>query len=196
MKGPVIVSALAAREIAPHFDAAISIIGSRDSGSPLPAGPPGQGRLVLAFDDIEAPMTGFVPPQPGDVRRAIDFARAWVAGDLLLHCTKGISRSPALALVILADWYGMGAEDEAVARLHELCPKAAPNRLVVDLGDKLLRRNGELTRTMLNHPALAHRLALKDAWMWRRRRAAERAGPAPGSSFPSPPPSAPPPSSP
>lgn len=168
MKGPIVVSAPTAREIASHFDAVISVIGSGDATPPLPPGPPGQGRLVLVFDDIEAPMQGFVPPQPGDIRQAIDFARAWIAGDLLIHCAKGVSRSPALALVILADWYGMGAEGEAVARLHELCPKAAPNRLIVEQGDMLLGRDGDLMQTMLEHPALAHRLALKDAWMRRR----------------------------
>ena len=58
-----------------------------------------------------------------------------------------MSRSPAIALAILAEWLGSGREEEAVAELLKVVPLCTPNSLLVELADKFLGRNGELVKS-------------------------------------------------
>jgi predicted protein tyrosine phosphatase len=51
---------------------------------------------------------------------------------------------PALALAIFADWLGEGRETQAVSELLRVARLATPNRLVVNIADKLLNREGRL----------------------------------------------------
>ena len=59
-------------------------------------------------------------------------------------CDQGASRSPALAYVFLADQLGSGREASALELVIKIRPTAVPNRLVVQLGDVLLDRDGAL----------------------------------------------------
>lgn len=65
-------------------------------------------------------------------------------GQFLVHCHAGRCRSPAVALFLLADEMGAGREDEAVQRLFQVSERPAPNLLVLDLADKILKRDGRL----------------------------------------------------
>ena len=87
--------------------------------------------LHLQFDDIAATFPDMHPPTSADVQRALD----WAAGseDLVVACHAGISRSSALAYVIRSrDWSPSQAVQILTRGLH------SPNRLIVDLGAKLL----------------------------------------------------------
>ena len=55
-----------------------------------------------------------------------------------------MSRSPAIALALLADRLGAGREEEAVRKLLEVARLCTPNRLVVEFADKVLGRKGRL----------------------------------------------------
>ena len=74
--------------------------------------------------------------------------RGWRGGAavalLLVHCRAGVSRSTAAAALILMqanpEWPASAALD-AVAAIR---PRAWPNLLILEFGDALLGRNGEL----------------------------------------------------
>ena len=65
-------------------------------------------QRVLTFDDIAAPMDNWVVAEEYHVRSALVFVRQWDQPSLLIHCHAGMSRSPAIALAILADHFGDG----------------------------------------------------------------------------------------
>ena len=130
-------------------------------------------RLVLRFDDVEAPdltdtqnahrtwvrqkWAGDVgrpltPPTPADAGAIIDFARAvaGIQGTVLCQCQAGISRSPAAALICLATWTGKGQEPYCVEHLLRLRPPALPHPDLVRFADALLGRGGELIHELTN----------------------------------------------
>ena len=107
-------------------------------------------QRVLTFDDIAAPMDNWVVAEEYHVRSALVFARQWDQPSLLIHCHAGMSRSPAIALAILADWLGEGREDEAVKELIKVAPLCTPNMLVVNISDRVLGRAGRLVDVVQN----------------------------------------------
>ena len=59
-----------------------------------------ENHLVLAVDDISAPMEGYTAPGEEHVARLIDFAGTWDRKTpMVVHCFAGISRSTAGAFV-------------------------------------------------------------------------------------------------
>jgi len=110
-------------------------------------------QLVLRFDDITAdPVEDYLQPLfdecilPNEthVRAALAFARECGETSLLIHCHAGMSRSPAIALTILADWLGEGHEAEAVRELLKIARLCTPNKLVVEIADRVLQRDDKL----------------------------------------------------
>ena len=102
-------------------------------------------QLVLKFDDISSPIDDFIMPQERHIRAGLEFARQWEQPSLLIHCKAGMSRSPAMALAILADWLGEGYEEEAVRELVKVSRLCTPNKYMIDLTDRVLDSNGHLT---------------------------------------------------
>lgn len=104
-------------------------------------------RLVLRFNDVIEPRPDQIAPSREDVERLLVFGRE--AGEtqeahLLVHCRAGVSRSTAAAALILMqanpEWPASAALD-AVAAIR---PRAWPNLLILEIGDALLGRNGEI----------------------------------------------------
>ena len=85
-----------------------------------------------------------------DVRRIIGLADSLrgATGTVLVHCEAGVSRSSATALIMYACWLGPGHEREAIARVMAQRPIAAPNRRMVEIGDRLLEREGRLVEAL------------------------------------------------
>ena len=102
-------------------------------------------HLLLGVNDIAEASPGLVAPQDMHVRRIVDFARQWdQSSPLLVHCWFGVSRSPAAAL-IAALAVKPELNDHALARsLRKASPQASPNHLLVEIGDRLLGREGRL----------------------------------------------------
>ncbi len=69
---------------------------------------------------------------------------------LLIHCRHGISRSPAVALAVLCQHYPSASEKKMFETVLKIRPHASPNRLIVDLADKLLRRKGRMSEALQN----------------------------------------------
>jgi predicted protein tyrosine phosphatase len=111
--------------------------------------------LQLWFGDVvseaDARRCKTRAPALEDVRSGLQFARGALKSlesRILVTCGYGASRSPALAYVFLADQLGPGREDEALGIIMRIRPNAVPNRLVIQLGDELLKRNGALLRPL------------------------------------------------
>lgn len=114
---------------------------------PQPETPPqlrANDHLRVPFDDILGPQEGFVVPSRAHVDRLIAFLRDTPPHvSIVLHCRAGVSRSPAAALVALA-LDAPGREREAAALLRKTAPFVDPNRLVIELADVSLNRDGAL----------------------------------------------------
>jgi predicted protein tyrosine phosphatase len=104
-------------------------------------------RLILRFHDVIEPQPEQIAPTREDVERLLVFGREvgeTPEAHLLVHCHAGVSRSTAAAALILMqanpEWSARAALD-AVAALR---PRAWPNLLILEIGDALLGRNGEI----------------------------------------------------
>lgn len=111
---------------------------------------PVERHLELLFGDV-------TDPDEADAAKSahIEQAFAFIDGlpedaHLLVHCLRGIGRSTALTLGILARY--MDPEDAAAA-LHGLRPEAKPNRHVTGLCDTVLGLKGRLAKQALRFPA-------------------------------------------
>lgn len=97
------------------------------------------------FDDTEVLHTGQAPVHE-DVIQCIQFVRQLPEhAHLLIHCMAGISRSTATAMTVISDFYGPGSELEAAITIREIRPIANPNRLILEIADEILERDGALT---------------------------------------------------
>ena len=108
---------------------------------------PGARRTKsLHFDDVEAdcPEDGEFAARPDDIREALAFSREIDGGPLLIHCAAGISRSTALAWIIIYD--KLKAQPDAVRQsfdiVRKLRPIMSPNRHVLRLGIEALAPRG------------------------------------------------------
>jgi len=110
---------------------------------------PSPPQLVLRFEDIDRDLYPYWVATMDDVTNGLAFARQNSERDILVHCVAGVSRSPALALAILADRLGPNSEVEAAEVLYELCPEAVPNLLILELADRFLQRGGAIVSAVL-----------------------------------------------
>ncbi|HTT78538.1 MAG TPA: protein-tyrosine-phosphatase [Stellaceae bacterium] len=102
-------------------------------------------RLALRFHDIIEPAPDRLAPGREDVARLLAFGRELAAGDhLLVHCHAGISRSTAAAALILAQADPARPACEVLQLVTELRPRAWPNLRILEFGDDLLGRGGEI----------------------------------------------------
>ena len=104
-------------------------------------------RLILRFHDVIEPQPDQIAPTREDVEHLLSFGREaseTPEAHLLVHCRAGVSRSTAAAALILMqanpDW-SAGAAFEAIVAIR---PRAWPNLLILEFGDAVLGRNGEI----------------------------------------------------
>jgi len=114
-------------------------------------------RIDLRFDDIIDEKAGMVLPANEDVARIVELAAdlkrdsRHEAAHLLVHCHMGISRSTAAMTLILAHFRPERPAAEALAAVKEIRPRAWPNLRIIEIGDRLLGRNGELVEAVAAH---------------------------------------------
>src|SRR5579863_9041833 len=104
-------------------------------------------RLALRFHDIIEPTPDRLLPSRDDVARLLAFGRELgepPGGHLLVHCHAGVSRSTAAAALILAQAYPDRPAHEALDAVARIRPRAWPNLRILEFGDALLGRNGEI----------------------------------------------------
>jgi predicted protein tyrosine phosphatase len=102
-------------------------------------------RLALRCHDIIEPAPDRLPPSREDVAQLLAFGRTLAPGDhLLVHCHAGISRSTAAATLILAQAEPQRPAYEVLEQVTTLRPRAWPNLRILEFGDALLGRRGEI----------------------------------------------------
>jgi predicted protein tyrosine phosphatase len=122
---------------------------SPDMGVPTPHPVSPDNHLRVAVHDISTPIDGHVHPADSHVEEIITFIEGWPRqAPLLIHCHMGISRSTATAYTALCMINGAGHEDRAARLMRELGPHVQPNRLIVQLADKALGREGRMLRAI------------------------------------------------
>jgi predicted protein tyrosine phosphatase len=112
-------------------------------------------RLKLHFHDVIEALPGWVAPERWDVELLLAFARdlGTIPGaadaepthpHLLVHCHAGVSRSTAAAILILAQRDPAQPARDVVGRVIRLRPRAWPNLRMIEFGDALLGRDGDI----------------------------------------------------
>lgn len=78
-------------------------------------------------------------------RRIISFVDEWDgAGDILIHCNRGVSRSTAAAFVVMCMREPQSHEVNLMKRLRGAAPHADPCPLLVTYADEILGRAGAM----------------------------------------------------
>jgi predicted protein tyrosine phosphatase len=121
----------------------ISLLPEQDQ-PPTPLEVRAEDHLRLLMDDVAEPSLRYTAPDRSHIERLLAFLRSSPPdGSIVIHCLAGVSRSPAAALVALA-LEAPGRELDAARLLREAAPFASPNRLLIQVADQVLRRNGAL----------------------------------------------------
>lgn len=85
-----------------------------------------------------------VPPSAAHVRAILAFADGLAAGQrILIHCRAGVSRSTAAAAIIGCRRMP-GREAEVFDHVRRIRPQALPNRLMIEIADRLLQADGRM----------------------------------------------------
>ncbi|GJE44946.1 tyrosine phosphatase family protein [Methylobacterium soli] len=110
-----------------------------------PAGIDPECHGIVGVSDIVAAQDGHVLPGEAHLRQILDFVAAWPRDKpLVIHCYAGISRSTAAAY-IAGCALNPGRDEADLARaLRQASPSATPNRLLVEIADRLLGREGRM----------------------------------------------------
>jgi predicted protein tyrosine phosphatase len=103
-------------------------------------------HLQLAVDDIESGLFGYVCPTEQHVSELLGFGKQVAdEAEVVVHCSMGMSRSPAAVMILLVQ-RNPGKEAEISALLFNEAPKVKPNRLLLNIADRLLGCGGALVR--------------------------------------------------
>lgn len=121
-----------------------------------PADVPASNHFRLHVDDIDGPFSGLTHATPDGVAALCRFAQQWRDGHLpsgpgsardralVVHCFVGVSRSTAAAFAMMCAFNPAQPERKLANYLRSASPAASPNRLIVELADHALGRNGRM----------------------------------------------------
>ncbi len=103
-------------------------------------------HLKLAMNDIGFAGTGdLIAPSEAHVESLIAFVRDWdQSAPIVIHCWMGVSRSPAAAVIAALSLHPEEDDFALAARLRSVAPHATPNTRLIEIGDRMLGRNGRL----------------------------------------------------
>ncbi|MGA2567158.1 MAG: protein-tyrosine phosphatase family protein [Pseudolabrys sp.] len=108
-----------------------------------------ENHLVLAVDDITAPIDGYTAPGEEHVQRLIDFVGQWDrTAPMVVHCYAGISRSTAGAFVAACALNPQRDELAIAWEVRRASRTAQPNARIVSIADRLLKRDGRMVRAI------------------------------------------------
>lgn len=122
-------------------------------------------RLELRFHDVIEAGPGWIAPESRDVEQLLNFGRDLTDArgtHLLVHCHAGVSRSTAAATLILAQTHPDRPAEEALLTVVRQRPRAWPNLRLLELGDALLGRRGQIINAVR---AYYRRVLEREPWM-------------------------------
>jgi predicted protein tyrosine phosphatase len=110
-------------------------------------------RLKLRFHDVIEAQPGWMAPEPWDIELLLAFGRDLSPrqAHLLVHCHAGVSRSTAAATLVLAQMRPDRPADEVMQEVVRLRPRAWPNLRMLEFGDQILGRGGEIVEAAAAH---------------------------------------------
>ena len=121
-------------------------------------------RLRLRFHDVIESQPG-IAPERWDVELLLAFSRDLTMANevhLLVHCHAGVSRSTAAATLVMAQTCPDRPAAEVLQEVVRLRPRAWPNLRILELGDEILGRRGEIVEAARVH----YRRALeREPWL-------------------------------
>jgi predicted protein tyrosine phosphatase len=122
-------------------------------------------RLRLRFHDVIESHPGWIAPERRDVQLLLAFSRDLTKANevhLLVHCHAGVSRSTAAATLVMAQTCPDRPAAEVLQEVVRLRPRAWPNLRILELGDEILGRRGEIVEAARAH----YRRALeREPWL-------------------------------
>ncbi|HJY47254.1 MAG TPA: protein-tyrosine-phosphatase [Stellaceae bacterium] len=122
-------------------------------------------RLRLRFHDVIESHPGWIAPERWDVELLLAFSRDLTMANkvhLLVHCHAGVSRSTAAATLVMAQTCPDRPAAEVLQEVVRLRPRAWPNLRILELGDEILGRRGEIVGAARAH----YRRALeREPWL-------------------------------
>jgi predicted protein tyrosine phosphatase len=103
----------------------------------------------LRFHDVIDALPQTRPPTVEDVAQMLALGRELARSQsphrhLLIHCHAGFSRSPAALALLVAQIEPSLAAAAIAAEVLQIRPNAWPNLRIIELGDELLDRGGQL----------------------------------------------------
>jgi predicted protein tyrosine phosphatase len=108
---------------------------------------------------------GWIAPERWDVELLLAFSRDLAMSEethLLVHCHAGVSRSTAAATLVMAQARPDRPADEVLREIVRLRPRAWPNLRILEFGDEILGRQGEIIEAARAH----YRRALeREPWL-------------------------------
>lgn len=151
---PFRITVCGIEELTGHCETGAShVLSILDPDWPIPDAFGGFGvhqKLELRFHDVIEDSGGLIPPRSEHVERLLSFSQDLHAeppdnAHLLVHCHAGISRSTASMALILAQGAPSLSGTEILQEILRIRPKAWPNLRIIEMGDAMLSRDGELT---------------------------------------------------
>ena len=110
-------------------------------------------KLELRFDDIIHEQEKLRAPQIEHVEALLAFGAGLETepdAHLLVHCHMGISRSTASTTLLVAQAAPAMAPEDIFAELLKIRPQIWPNLRIIEMGDKILGRDGALIAALRN----------------------------------------------
>jgi predicted protein tyrosine phosphatase len=106
-------------------------------------------HLRLSVSDIDVRQEGHVLACGEHIETLLAFAAAWDRREpLVIHCYAGVSRSPAAAFILACALAPQRSETDLAQDLRRASPTATPNRRLVALADRILRRDGRMSEAI------------------------------------------------
>jgi len=156
-------------ELGFHWEAGVThVLSILDPGWPEPAALgafDAHRRLELRFHDVIEAGPGWIAPERLDVEQLLSFGRDLTEArgtHLLVHCHAGVSRSTAAATLILAQARPDRPAEEVLQAVVRRRSHAWPNLRILELGDALLDRRGEIVDAAR---AIYRRRLEREPWM-------------------------------
>lgn len=106
-------------------------------------------HLKLAVSDHVESDGGSRHPLADSIERLLAFADRWDRHQpLLVHCFSGLNRSTAATYILLCAMNPATPETLIAHHLRQASDTAAPNRIMVAVGDQLLGRGGRMAAAL------------------------------------------------
>ena len=159
-------------ELARYRERGVShLISILDPGHPMPpdwSSHPEEARLELRFHDVIEEDEGMVAPMHAHIETLFAFGADLLHAPadsvhLLVHCHAGVSRSTAATILLLASARPEADAHDIVRTVADVRRNAWPNLRMIEIGDELLGRGGELIGALRTQ----YRALLRDNPGWR-----------------------------